>query len=446
MYNTKKIDFKKLLFLSVCFFTYLLWMIIIPYDKCPDEYMRMDLVNYMLAHGSLPSGYDPSIRNSIWGFSYAFFPFVAQIISALSAKLFLILHFPASLTYLGARFPSVLYATATAYFCMKIGDRLFTTRFKWIFTVTLCFLPQVIFLSMYVNNESLAIFGATATVYCWICGERDGWSVRNSVKLALALSVCMLSYYNVYGFILFSVPFFVISFLNWQRKQIQEGMGLTAKQNAVLLLKRVILIAAVCFALAGWFFIRNYILYGDMLGLKAARESCEKYALARFRPSARIHPKSLSYMLFNMKWLSITVQSFIGYFGYFDIVLTKKTYFLYCFIAGVGILGNSVFFLNKKERRDGWLLPLTVFLSAFTAFVLSIYNSYASDFEPQGRYAIYLIIPISLFIARGYESVSALFAKRPKLRSALPVIYCAGYVLLSYFIFFRYIVASYIKV
>jgi hypothetical protein len=442
----KEVNYKQLCFLLLCFFTYLLWMVVIPYNKCPDEYMRMDLVNFMLKHGTLPNGYDPSIRNQIWGFSYAFMPFVAQMIAAAFAKTFLIFKFPASLIYLGARFPSVLFATATAYFCMKIADRLFTTKYKWIFTVTLCFLPQVVFLSMYVNNESFAILGASATVYCWVCGEKDGWNVKNSVKLAIALSICILSYYNVYGFVLFSIPFFVISFINWQRRQTAEGAALSRKKAVVLLIQRVILIAFICLAIAGWFFIRNYILYGDALGLKAARQSCEQYAQAQYKPSARTHPESLSYMLFDMGWLKYTAETFIGCFGYCEIALSKLLYSIYLAIACIGLLGNGFFFVNRKERKGGWLLPTTISLAAVTALILSIYNSLTSDYQPQGRYAIYLIIPLSLFIARGYESLSAMIIKNQKVRGALVTLYGAAYVLMSYFVFFKYIVASYIRV
>jgi hypothetical protein len=51
----KEVNYKQLCFLLLCFFTYLLWMVVIPYNKCPDEYMRMDLVNFMLKHGTLPT-------------------------------------------------------------------------------------------------------------------------------------------------------------------------------------------------------------------------------------------------------------------------------------------------------------------------------------------------------------------------------------------------------
>lgn len=115
-------DFNKnhLLFLVICLFTYLIWAIFIPYDDAPDEYMRMDLVKYMVETGSLPDGNDTSLITSPYGFSYAFLPYLAQMISAVIVKFcVLFLNFGDAYLYIAARFASVLFSTLTVFLSLK---------------------------------------------------------------------------------------------------------------------------------------------------------------------------------------------------------------------------------------------------------------------------------------------------------------------------------------
>ena len=53
---------------------YLIWTVSQPYNSCPDEKMKWDICKYIAEHNSIPDGRDESIRDSIWGISYAFQP------------------------------------------------------------------------------------------------------------------------------------------------------------------------------------------------------------------------------------------------------------------------------------------------------------------------------------------------------------------------------------
>ena len=53
----------------------------------PDENMRFMIPNYIYNHGRLPNGYDPEVRNELWGISYAFYPMLSYMISALFMKI-----------------------------------------------------------------------------------------------------------------------------------------------------------------------------------------------------------------------------------------------------------------------------------------------------------------------------------------------------------------------
>ena len=64
----------ELAFLAGIFFFCVHWAHLLPLDAGPDEKMRYDIPMYIYEHGKLPHGGDPSIRNPIWGTSYAFLP------------------------------------------------------------------------------------------------------------------------------------------------------------------------------------------------------------------------------------------------------------------------------------------------------------------------------------------------------------------------------------
>ena len=59
----------EILFLGFLFCFYVGWAYLIPSPECPDEGMRMQVVNYIYEYGTLPHGGDAAIRHPIWGFS-----------------------------------------------------------------------------------------------------------------------------------------------------------------------------------------------------------------------------------------------------------------------------------------------------------------------------------------------------------------------------------------
>ena len=46
----------------------------IEYNYAPDERMKMPVCEFLVKHGTLPHGGDESIRDPIWGISYAVTP------------------------------------------------------------------------------------------------------------------------------------------------------------------------------------------------------------------------------------------------------------------------------------------------------------------------------------------------------------------------------------
>uniref|UniRef100_UPI00373671A5 DUF2142 domain-containing protein n=1 Tax=Frisingicoccus sp. TaxID=1918627 RepID=UPI00373671A5 len=280
--DKKKRNIQIAVFLISVFVFLTAWAVVQPLNSSPDEGMRYQIVQFIVKHGTLPDGRDPEIRNEFWGISYAFSPILAYMIMAIPAKIVSIFTSSATAMLIASRMVNVVFGTCMAYLVMRIGEMLFEGREKWLFTCLITFLPGLIFVHSYVNNDSMALFASAWIVYAWVRSLREGWTVKVSIHLALAISVAALSYYNVYGFILCSILFFASSIL----------FASGEKKKFKLLFTRGGMISVIVLLLIGWWFIRNGILYdGDILGWNISTEYAEMYALEELKPSNRATPE-----------------------------------------------------------------------------------------------------------------------------------------------------------
>lgn len=448
MKKLEKQTWIKIIFLGLVFVFLTAWAVVQPLNASPDESMRYQIVTYIINHGAIPDGRDPEIRHELWGISYAYNPILAYMIMAVPAKLVSLFTSSATAILMAARMVNVAFGTGMAYLVLRIGEMLFRGREKWMFTCLVTFLPGVVFVHSYVNNDSMALFSVAWIVYAWVRSIKEGWSVKICVHLALAISMCGLSYYNAYGFVLCSI-LFLISTVLFARGE---------KNNVKFLFARGGLIAVIVLVLIGWWFIRNGILYdGDILGWNISTEYAEKYAIEELKPSNRITPKMQGMSIWDMmlwvpgnwdhNWLITVAVSFVGTFGFLNIFMPyglSKVYFLF---FGIGLLGvlpviRRTFFVrgtrmekNREQQGDMtvvhkkiWKEPLWNKMSIFhlcmliamvIPFGLLVKYSYANDFQAQGRYILPMVVPFMYFVTYGYRTMIERLVKKEKLRSGI---------------------------
>lgn len=437
---------------AILVFTFL-WAAVQPFNASPDEEMRYDIVEYLCKYGRLPHGGDPEIRNEIWGISYAFNPILSYMISAVFVKIAGIFTTDGQILIVAARMTNVLFTAGTAWLTLKIGKRLFPRQdTRWLFVVLVTSLPGFLFVGSYVNNDAMALFSTAWICYAWVRYLDEGWSIRNCIWLGAGLAVCFLSYYNAYGWILVSFLFFTFTALFCEEKS----------WNFQFWLKRGILVAAVAVLLAGWWFVRNAILYdGDILGMKTSSEYAQRYAQEGFKPSERMTPKRQGMSIWNMiwlqpgtwnhNWLLTVLVSFVGTFGYMTVFMPytlSKLYWLIYLVGGAGILltlrmfGFRKFYtwncttmtgsgpvrwkaVGKtlewdKERIFHWAM----LAAAVIPPILLLQYSWASDFQAQGRYLLPMLLPMMFFVVRGYENLLERLVKNEKIRKLLCLVIC----------------------
>lgn len=135
------------IFLIGLFCYYLIWTVSQPYNSCPDEKMKWDICKYIAEHNSIPDGRDESIRDSIWGISYAFQPILTYMICAVFVKIALLFTTNHFALVVAARLVSTISMTLTIYFVIKIANKLFKDKgiYKYLFIVFITFQPITAF-------------------------------------------------------------------------------------------------------------------------------------------------------------------------------------------------------------------------------------------------------------------------------------------------------------
>lgn len=429
------------IFLVCLFCYYFIWTTSQPYNSCPDESMKWDICKYIFKNNKLPRGEEETIRNQIWGISYAFQPILTYMIGAGFMKVASIFTMDEFSLVVAARLVSTVSMTLAVYFVIKIADKLFKDKeiYKILFVVFIAFQPLTAFLASYINNDSTAVLATTMIIYLWILGLESNWKTKHCVLLGLAIGFCTLTYYNAYGYILCSIILCLVSVTS-------------NKMKSKDIWQKVLIVGLVAFAFAGWWFIRNAVLYnGDILGITAQNECGDKYALDKFKPSTRMtvqkEGSSLIYMLFGMKWIAITTRSFVGIFGYHSIVMSHKIYFCYLVIWLVGIVGVLMkfkeLFVYKKEEKNKYLLNYIFVVSIIIPILLSMYYSYASDFQPQGRYIMGIIVPFTYFLVTGIQAVLEKFIKSEKIRNVIIIALMLLIIVISFKAIFAYVIPAY---
>ena len=455
--NKRKEKIVEILFLTGVFVFLLFWAVVQPFNASPDEAMKYQIVEYIMKYGTLPHGGDPEIRHELWGISYAFNPILPYIAGAVFGKAALIFTSAEMAPVIAARIVNVLFGTATAALTIKTGKKLFQKESSKVFVVLVCFLPGAVFINSYINTDSIALFSTAWIVWCWVKALKNGWGKGVCIELALALSVCALSYYNAYGFILCSVFFFAGSIMfcedkSWNYKKM-FSLGFL-----------IIVVVVIC---AGWWFVRNGILYhGDVLGMRRSSEYAQLYAREDLKPSNRITPQSQGMSIWEMlfwipgewkfNWLVTVAVSFIGTFGFLDIFMPKAWSLVYIVVFAAGIAGvffqirrqffvtglqksvrhakdnagDTVYITIRKNKR--WDMKnyfhLCLLAAMVIPFILLVKYAYSSDFQAQGRYLMPMLIPFMYFITLGYTNIMDKFVKSQKVKRWISNLFCIVYI------------------
>lgn len=291
--------------------------------------------------------------------------------------------FPYRGTVLGVhivRWVSVLMGASTVLVIYLIAREIFPKRRSLALGALAfaAFNPQFIFISGAINNDSLITLFGALTILGLVQGIRKGLSTSRSVGLGIVLSFALLTKLNaLYLLPLAAVALVIAAILHDSFK--------SAIRNGLIALSLVAIIS-------GWWFVRNWMLYGDPTAMARLLESIEGIAYEK-RPS----------LWQGLKW--VTLQSYWAGFGWNNVRLPNSAYTALNLMAGLASLGLLILAYRQVRHRPLTKIAFSQLLILVLIVVLFVFNwAYymtCSTTAGYGRYLFPALPSISILIFLG---------------------------------------------
>lgn len=261
--------------------------------------------------------------------------------------------------------------------------------------------PQITFVGAYVNDDAFAILAAAAFVSACVWCQSGAFTRRRAAALGGSTGLLLAAK----PYVLIFLPLAAFWLWRWIRHQ-------RAGANPPALFRRHVLIAlAAAFLVCGPWFIRSAALYnGDPTGQSFMRARVREFVeslppgvlaprRALFLKHPDLRPKAAD---FTGRWLQESVTSFWARFGWMDVRPASVYVTSALWLVGLALLATYA-----VSRGRAFLDPPGLFaLPAFVLLLLgSMWNSYAMDFQPQGRYLLACVPAVLLQICGGIAAL-----------------------------------------
>ena len=237
------------------------------------------------------------------------------------------------------------------------------------------FNPQFLFLSASVNNDNLVT--ALSALILWralVLMGAERLRRRDALLLGALAGAAALS--KLSGLLTVVPVAAAIAWSAWRRRSwrtfVEEG----------------ILAAGAALLVGGWWYWRNWHLYGDPLGLPAM------FAIL----PQRTRPPGLGELW--LEWQGVW-RSFWGVFGWFNLTLPGWLYGLYALLTLVPLAG----LLLRLRRREEGRGPQVALLVGWTLLLLAALLHWAQMRYPQGRLLFPALSAVAVLMALGWRAL-----------------------------------------
>ncbi len=231
--------------------------------------------------------------------------------------------------------------------------------------------PQFIYTSAAINNDIIAAACGAAVLLLCIRIVQDGADRRTVIWLGLTYGCALLSKLHLAAAgALIALALFWEA---WHEKPRLQGRFAWVRRGVSGLL----LVGVIALALAGWWFIRNWMLYGDLTGMRVVNEL---WAGRSARDNWWAIGQGLPYL-----WASLW-----GRFGYGQIPLPQAVYTVVLVVCIISVLGYVWPGRRRFPMALAFLLILTIVL--YSAIVL-----YYMLIQPAGAMGRFLFPALPAF-------------------------------------------------
>ncbi|MFH1970575.1 MAG: hypothetical protein ABIJ53_09690 [Verrucomicrobiota bacterium] len=361
------------------------WLFLIPYNNAPDENTHFKYsVEFMLAHHRLPVwGVDDldrfrhalSSHNQMPALNYA----AAAAAAHAGHKLFGIE------PYQGARLASLAWGLVFIN-GLFLTIRILTARplLSAMVTAAFAFIPQVLFSFCYVNADAHALGIAALLAFALA----RFWKTPSDTALVMVGLAGGLLFSAKYNFFIY-IPFLAAGF---------TYLAYRSRLPWSAVLRVALAVACGAILISGFWYARNYWLYGTPMPLLFGEEHLAQLGVLReVAPVNRGLSFTSLLWLVQQKFATITFASFFGLFGYLDVGFRPAVYAALRIIIPALVV---LFLLELLMTRDRSAELAALWLGAFMLAVLGlhVWTCLHNDFQPQGRYLFASLIPMAIFL------------------------------------------------
>lgn len=245
------------------------------------------------------------------------------------------------------------------------------------------FNPQFLFLTASVNNDNLALALASLMLLTGLAAWRRP-SLRLTAVLGLLIGLGALTKYTALAAAPGAILVLAAPYLRERQWRALAG--------------HIMLVATIAILLSGWWYIRNWQLYGDPLA--------QGIAFHVLAPVRRYSPWRLAELPQN---ISTAFMSSWGLFGWMNIPLHPAIYLALaglCLAALVGLLGIVRRVVREKRWKSWKLTPYAALALAGVSIIVLVIRYHLFVPAEQGRLFFPGIVPFSIFLSLGLTELA----------------------------------------
>lgn len=258
----------------------------------------------------------------------------------------------------------------------------------------IAFLPQFIFISNAISNDNLATLLTVATLWQIARTMRTGLGYRRVIILGVLVGAALLTKLTTIAL----TPLVLLALVYASVHSNTQGKAKRVPPRLrfpTSLITNVILFGILVACIAGWWYIRNWMLYGDFttFGRLAVLVGERARALNFFR------------------WLSAEGEglrlSTWGVFGWFNIRASPPFYFFFDALAALGLVGMVIALIRRQQ-----LSMRLAILPLWCALILIAFWGYASIIiTSQGRLLFPALPALAILWSWGIAALFTRFVK-----------------------------------
>ena len=283
------------------------------------------------------------------------------------------------------RFLSVLLGAATVLLTYLLALEIFPTRKNLALGAAAvnAFTPMFLFISGAVNNDNLVVplCSLALLMMTKMTKLKAQSSNRNWVLLGLVIGLAIPTKESAIG--LLALAALTVAYIAYRQRSWRT------------LFRSGFIVISLAVILSGWWFVRNWKLYGDPLGLNAFLDIL-----------GRRHPPATLRQLWGER--EGFAMSYWGLFGGVNVPMDAWVYRLLNLLALVAALGIIVFLIRKvmqdRLRPEAWV-KVVILLAWPTIVFVSLIRWALQTWASQGRLVFSAISALSILLFLGLSQL-----------------------------------------